>query len=168
MNRIIGSFEKYKEVLGTNNEVIESTKEYDERKDIISGARQALAISKLEGYHPIETIEEINSLLLELKKCAEQISHLKEKYSEGVGVLQDINGNRIEEMKHMEKDEFEQELMKLQSLGKASKEITEVLKDASKVNIEMDSKDDITIDLESGIYRQMLTSVCARDRKSVV
>jgi type I site-specific restriction-modification system R (restriction) subunit len=144
--------EKRKELLGATNEVIEATKENDERKDILSGARQALAISKLENYQPPATIKNINNQLNELrKKYGEKIGYFNEKYAA-------IDGKN-EELKGVDNDEFEQDLMEMKSLVKASKELTEVLKDVSKVNIETDSKEEST-SIEVASFQQMLISVC--------
>ena len=118
----------------------------------MSGARQALSINKLESYNPPATIKDINNQLNELrKKYREKISYFNEKYAA-------IEGKN-EELKGIDNDEFEQDLMEMKSLVKASKELTEVLKDVSKVNIEMDSKEEST-SIEIASLQQMLISVC--------
>jgi len=118
----------------------------------LSGARQALSINKLESYNPPATIKDINNQLNELrKKYREKISYFNEKYAA-------IEGKN-EELKGIDNDEFEQDLMEMKSLVKASKELTEVLKDVSKVNIEMDSKEEST-SIEIASLQQMLISVC--------
>lgn len=144
--------EKRKELLGAANEVIEATKENEERKDILSGARQALSINKLEGFHPLQDIKTINAQLAELRKCEEKISRFNARYADG-----QVAG-RNEELKDADED-FEQDLMEMKSLVKASKELTEVLKDASRANVEFNSKEEL-LPIEAAPFQQMLISVC--------
>ena len=143
--------EEYKEILNDVINVVELTKENDERKDIISAAKQALAISKLSESNnsansPATKYEEISVKIAELKSgLKEKIEYFKGKYHDSEAGLNHF-GVAAEnyEIKEEEKSDnggatigehaMEKDLLEMQSLVNTSKELTEIIRDANKGN----------------------------------
>lgn len=107
------------------------------------------ALNSLKARYPAEGVEATNAQLKSLsRRFTERIQHYSDKYMESELGMLETGESKVDGEKSSEG--FEQDLTEMKSLVVASKELTEVIRDAQGRVKESRAKD----------YCQMLMTVC--------